>query len=91
MMKCYELLDKPEKWTRRAFARSNTGEKLLASDSTAVCWCVLGAILVCYDYEKVSDKQTDIEDEVGRCISKWNDDPSVTYEDVIAVFKKLDI
>lgn len=38
------LIDTPEKWTRRAYAKTSQGVACLFSDEAAQCFCALGAI-----------------------------------------------
>lgn len=38
------VIDTPEKWTQVAFARNASGEAVSAFDSSAVCYCLRGAL-----------------------------------------------
>ena len=44
LKKTRELLDDPNQWTQGGFARNNKKKFVSSNDSTAVCWCLLGAI-----------------------------------------------
>lgn len=95
-MKVYELLDKPEKWTKGENARDAEGNKVRPDNPTAVCWCLEGAIRYCYgeswrtSYYKAEDA---VQDMSGGYLNafEWNDAPRRTYKQVIALCKKLDI
>lgn len=47
-MRVQDLLCVEQTWTRGAEARTPTGEAVHAEDERAVCWCLLGAINLCY-------------------------------------------
>lgn len=44
LKKTRELLKNPNQWTQGAFARNNKKKVVSSNDSTAVCWCLLGAV-----------------------------------------------
>jgi hypothetical protein len=39
-----ELLDRPSRWTKGAFARNDAGVVVSPLSENAVCWCLLGAM-----------------------------------------------
>ncbi len=43
-MKAYELIANPSRWTKGGFAKSQYGEIVDPCDSSAVCFCLLGAL-----------------------------------------------
>jgi hypothetical protein len=91
-MKVYELLDKPEKWTKRAYARDVRGNS--CSIHKGECWCLMGALDYCYpsadDYENAYIKIRDrLQDYFS--LPAFNDNESTTYEDVISLVRELDI
>lgn len=97
-MKAFELLAKPESWTKGAFARNLKKESIDSGSEDAVCWCVTGAIAKTYCYQEYSqfsyflDKmKNDLKIPKEKMITTWNDDPNTTHEDVINLLKKLDI
>lgn len=47
-MKIYELLDSPEKWTKKYYARDKAGYSTNSCDNYACCWCLVGAAMKCY-------------------------------------------
>lgn len=94
-MKVHELLSDPSKWTQEAAARDITGEWVSPPSATAVCYCSLGAIEKCYpnDYYRMRRKlEKYLEENYGdHRVVRWNDDSERTYEEVLQVFKTLDI
>lgn len=91
-MKIYELLATPDKWTQGYYAKNKYGDDVEEGDDTAVCWCLMGAIYICYemeDYVKIMNK---IESRIGQCsIPSWNDSEIREYSEVIDLCKELDI
>lgn len=88
-MKAYELLAKPESWTKCAESRDSNNHPVYPLKSLAVKWCVVGAILKCYpnSYEDMIAKlHTRIYN-----VDLWNDHPNTNHAAVIAVLKKMDI
>lgn len=89
-MKPSELLDKPEKWTKGAFARRKTGTRTEWTDERAVCWCMEGALLVCGhlgadEWRKVKDfilVKPAFSARTEGSINEFNDHPDTTFEDV---------
>lgn len=87
-MKAYELIDRPEKWTKEANCRDAHGLDVPDDDETAVCWCVYGAIRRCYgnDRWKYLDK---VRDAVRQNPLAWND--TSDWKTVYETLKRLDI
>jgi hypothetical protein len=93
-MKIYELLDTPEKWTKRAMARDGYGCPIgLSRIHEAACWCVIGAAVTCYGQEGAQRVCQMIGEHIGALegVSEWNDKRSRTYDDVISLCKELDV
>lgn len=96
-MKVYELLDRPEKWTQGASARTIDGVMCNPNDSAAVCWCVFGAIYKCYGGHKWEAPVQLFKLElylrgmkgIAAYPCTWND--RTTYKEVIEVLKVLEI
>lgn len=102
-MKIRELYSDPSKWTKRAYARDPEGEPDFPRSQYAVCWCLDGAIELCYPSGAVRDP---IYEKVG-CIlaphwandrirqtmeiQRWNDAKERTFEDVKRLVEGLDI
>jgi len=89
-MKIYELLNKPKKWTQGTNARNISGDRVDANSKTAICWCINGAMLKCYQ-NAVDRRRVDraLRSEI-ELLTFWND-TTATYEDVIALTKRLDV
>ena len=89
-MKAYDLLDSPEKWTKGKYARNKAGE--LADIKEGACWCVDGALTLCYsgdsEYYKARKRLRNV---VGFSIIGWNDAPERTFEEVQAALRKADV
>ncbi len=94
-MKVYELLHSPERWTKDFLAKTEDRmEGREPHDSDAVCWCALGAILKCYPDTWIDVVRRVLDALIARGyqgIEEWNDSPLTKYEDVIALFKELDL
>ncbi len=91
-MKVYELLDKPEKWTKGMLSRDSRGRPIdYPRDELAVCWCLLGAIELCYESREDMSVVKLVRNSINRGISEWNDAPERTYSEVISLCKELDI
>ncbi len=93
-MKVKELLDAPEKWTQQKFAKTASGEPTMPLDPAAVCWCLRGAIHLCY---RNTDQLIEVLEKVNSRISRglttyqWNDAPERTFSEVKALVEELDI
>jgi hypothetical protein len=103
-MKMHELLDSPEKWTKRAYARDAEQVPTIPGDPRAVCWCVQGARIQCYgsaddqgagpnESEVVRRKlQAAVAAKGGHSrITWWNDAEGRTFGEVRALLLELDV
>lgn len=106
-MKAYELLDSPEKWTKKAIARNNIGERVYPHDLDATCWCLRGAIEKCYGINtlrvvEAEMRLSDVLENKGYISTPedynkpddytvWNDAGKTTYEDVLSVLKEAKV
>lgn len=93
-MKVRELLTGPEKWTKGADARSESGYSV-EPDSKAACrWCLYGAINAAYprtDDAIRALKLVNAKLGESRGICNWNDAPERTFDDVRKLVEELDI
>lgn len=102
-MKVHELLSDSTKWIQNCSARNSFGAETDPSEADAVCWCLVGAVIKCYD-SKLSTNYNEnmypilniykiIEKEIpnGYTIPYWNDLKERTYEEVYTLVKRLDI
>ena len=91
-MNIQTLLDSPEKWTRGWYARDAEGTACIAEDHKAACWCLLGAIRVCYpDFEERIAVECQVRQHIGPFVDVWNDAPNRTFEDIRELVETLDI
>lgn len=97
-MKIYELLNSPEKWTKRTMARNSKNEKTFPRSPEACCWCLAGAFIKTYihvPYQEYNDLLLKIEKELVlmgySTMYQFNDAPETTYENVINLCKRLDV
>jgi hypothetical protein len=99
-MKILELLDAPEKWTKKTAARGASGSPLPPDSDQACCWCILGALQKCYpkgpaDVEvevllKAIEKIFPRTGTLG-LITRFNDHPDTTFADVRAVLEEANV
>lgn len=90
-MKAYELIDKPEKWTKGAFARDANGYRATTNFKEAVCYCIHGALGVAYDGIYTAEAER-IRRRLGLTnLVGWNDAPERTWQEVYNLLKELDI
>ena len=80
-------------WTQHTHARDSNGAQVNATDPTAVCWCIYGALHKIYpnalEYCLAHNKIEDVIDTP--LLAVWNDAPHRTHEQVIEVFRKAAI
>lgn len=96
------LLDKPEKWTKNAFAKNSEGHWCSPLSNKAVCWCLDGAVSkVCHPNDQsfnlemaVTAKLTEVfrrnyGDYANQSLPymAYNDDEDTTYEDILALLQ----
>jgi hypothetical protein len=76
-----DLLTDPAHWTQGTFARNKYGNPVNSAGPTAVCWCLLGAINLCYpDEERGAVCQRLAR---GEDITRFNDAPTTTHQMVL--------
>jgi len=105
MRKCWHLLEQPNTWTR-AYAARRMGLSTSADDPEADCWCALGAIIKCYpDPIKQEGVVVRVSRHLVRVlgavrfdydfdhdvITRWNDTPGRTQQQVCQVFHFLNV
>lgn len=86
------LLSAPARWTKGEAARDATGAPTRRHD-LAVRWCLLGAIERCAGFEtalycQAVDALRPFLGGGEASISLWNDWPSVTHADMLALLDK---
>lgn len=95
-MKAYELLSDASKWTQGTYARDKSGLSINEYSRDAVCWCIRGAVKVCYcnnvRYEKYMQiAHAIILDGTWKDMVVWQDAPERTFEEVRELLVRLDI
>ena len=87
-MKVHELLSNKSAWIKLSYARDYNNNIVSCLSDEAVCFCLAGAIMKCYNdnYIEIVKK---VEDYIKIKIEFYND--THTYEEVLALDKKLDI
>lgn len=87
-----KLIERPEAWTRGAFARSSAQWPVASDDAEAACWCIHGAInrisrIACRE-DGAMDAKIALRNALPASIALFNDDPSTTHADVLAAFDR---
>lgn len=93
-MKAYELLDSPEKWTQKIWAKDSLGDPCMWNQPSACCWCLHGAVSRCYQHDwPLCEIMLDtlVGKIPGKDLWGWNDAPERTYEEVVGLLRELDI
>lgn len=84
------LLSDPARWTQGEMARNMFGAPTDPAGPNATCWCLMGAIhhetnddpfLAGFAYQILRIQQ-------GQAISEFNDDPTTSHADVMALLDK---
>ncbi len=87
-----ELLAVPERWTKGVYARKDNnlvGGDVEPEDPTAVCWCLIGAILCVYPDQKQQEdairrlNRHMLSTEFENAADAWNDHPDRTHQEVL--------
>jgi hypothetical protein len=98
-----DLLSTEDRWTKGSNAFDKYGHSVLADSSTAVCWCLRGAILHVHLKYVHDDPWLDWDGAlynavaraigdtsyIERSIVHWNDDPERTFAEVKAMLARL--
>ena len=86
------LLTEPERWTKEWSARDREGGCTNAHDLAAVCWCLVGALAVTCPTRTELGAQSpwvQVITALGMpgtdAVVEFNDRPSTTHADVLAV------
>lgn len=87
-MKLHELLTDESKWTQHVLARDIEGVPTPCMGEYAVCWCLYGAIRVCYpeDFPLINLR---IARVIGTAVGPWND--SHSFAEVRQLILDLDL
>lgn len=98
-MKVKELLKTEDKWTQGYYARTKTGTFVDATNRSAVCYCLRGAVEKCY---RKAGARIEAEAKLraairkftkGQCLElvTFNDALGRTFEDIKKVVELADV
>ncbi len=80
---------KPEQWIQGYYAKDADGKEADRFSTEATCYCVLGVLHASaagsFRFRNAVDA---IIDQIDCPISTWNDDPSRSHAEVLAVFDR---
>lgn len=80
------ILDSPNRWTRRSYARDANGRPVPIMDGKACSFCLVGALgRAAGGLAGAHLAERILSDELMDYAPDWNDDPERTHEEVIAV------
>ncbi len=83
------LIDREEKWTRGAVARTAHGYQVQSIDDSAVQFCILGALAKASNNWKLCLMAGDsLRGLLKTAIQEFNDAPTTTHADVLALFDR---
>lgn len=87
LLKAADLIEPEGRWTQRAWARTQSGEKPDADGDNAACWCLWGAI------RQVNGSHHDeafeiVNRVVGGSAIAWNDTPGRKQSEVVQALRK---
>lgn len=93
-MKIYEQIT-PETWCQRSYAEDKDGRSVQSEAPEAVKWCAMGWLRKVYRYQNATyfDVVNHMHKEMGlhKYIGSWNDQPERKFEEVLELFKKVNI
>lgn len=100
-MKIKQLLVNKGTWTKGVLAQDKNKNIVPVSDVKAVSWCLVGAILKCYDINQIDSIFKEVCKEIGSehtgysysCnnIIDYNNSPNRKFKDIKKLVNKLDI
>jgi hypothetical protein len=94
MIKAYELIDAPEKWTQGVLARMADGTPCSAHDPQAVAFCVSAAVqrAYCRPVRGFTGAFSALLCATGgRAPDDWNDDLDRTWEEAYQLLKQANL
>lgn len=86
LVKARALVEKG--WTKDAYARDSSGDRVPYYDFTACQWCMVGAVDAADDIRLRFSAKDILRRVIGGQISAFNDAPSTTHADVLAAFDR---
>jgi hypothetical protein len=87
-----DVLTDESKWHKGDLAMSPTGARVSPNSPSAFKFCLLGALEKCYTGEEYEEKKAKLY-EANQCFSivLFNDSPSTTFADVMALVEKAGV
>ena len=99
-----ELFSSRERWTQGAYARNHEGGEVDWEDPSAVCWCLMGGLNICYppgldgNYTDESRKAFSrihsyfaAQDMYVDSFVAWQDSHERTFEDILELVEGANI
>lgn len=93
-MKVHELLTDEKKWTQNSNAKDKNNYKINPLNDNAVSWCLIGAVIKCYDKKPIDIRAKIIqklEESIKTRLYLWNDTPGRTFNEVRELCINLDV
>lgn len=92
LRKAKALIDAPEKWTQRQYARNHAGDPICVLDDSATCFCVVGALARSAEVEPHEIEGGPffdlLRDACGGGVISFNDREYTCHDDVMAIFDR---
>lgn len=89
-----DLIEPEGAWTQNRNARDAFGNAVLATDSSAVCWCAYGAVLRESNYRMIGGRPYDrllqalrTREQRVMSVSMWNDAPERTQAEAVQLLR----
>lgn len=89
IQKVYDLLEKPERWTRGCEARDANGNATWAQSPAAVSWCLMGAKIKLFGWGyDCGFAASQLIEEVGVSgVTEFNDAPGRKHAEVLELLR----
>lgn len=86
-----ELFADPKRWTKGAYARNKYNTIVSFENPSATCFCLAGGLLSVYEGIDYFRAINSLYKGCRLRLSKFNDDPSTTIEDIQELVKKANV
>ena len=88
-----KLIDTPEKWTKKCYARTALGAPTSYEDTQATCFCILGALNRVTAGKPLPGEVAEIKRHLPYCfefitLDQFNDCPTTTHADILALLDR---
>ncbi len=94
LVQARKLIERPERWTKGNFAKDAHQYAVYPESHRAACWCAHGATIKASaeDWAKHASAIAALRNALtagwARNIVSFNDDPSTTHADILALFDR---